>query len=126
MISDTGKLGPTNRFYAYQADHLQEIEWEIQEADPSEQLLHDRIAAVYVSWLDAMTPRSAVTSSYTTMPSAALSGGTTYWRRCWSRDTSSRGATLVLAVCAVSPSHRSPAQRGEVRRKKASGSPTRP
>ncbi len=35
------------------------------------------------------------------------------------------GQTPVVATCAVSPGHRSPAQRGEVRRNVASGSPTR-
>lgn len=50
------QLGPTNRSYAHKADDLQDLEWEIQEADPSEQLLHDRGVALYASWLDAMAP----------------------------------------------------------------------
>jgi hypothetical protein len=50
------QLAPTNRSYAYQADDLRDIEWAIQEADPSEQQLHDRLVALYASWLDAMTP----------------------------------------------------------------------
>ena len=48
-------LAPTNRFYAHQADDLQDIEWDIQEADPIEAALHDRLLALYASWLDAMT-----------------------------------------------------------------------
>src|SRR5207244_2415238 len=38
----------------------------------------------------------------------------------------STGFIAVLAGCAVSPDHRSPAQRGEVWRKMTSGSPTQP
>lgn len=49
------RLGPINRFYAYQADDLQALEWAIQEIDPSEQLLHDQMTALYERWLDAMT-----------------------------------------------------------------------
>jgi hypothetical protein len=50
-----GKLGPTNRCYAYRADDLQDIEWQVPEVGPGEQLLHDRIVALYTGWPDAMT-----------------------------------------------------------------------
>ena len=49
-------LGPITRFYAFQADELQALQWDIQERDPDEQELHDRLIALYGAWLDAMSP----------------------------------------------------------------------
>lgn len=48
-------LGPIARFYAYQADELQALQWEIQELDPDERELHDRLLMLYAHWLDAMS-----------------------------------------------------------------------
>ncbi len=50
------RLGPIRRFYAYQSDELQALQWEIQEWDPSEETLSDALVRLYNRWLEEMTP----------------------------------------------------------------------
>jgi hypothetical protein len=50
------ELGPFGRFYAYQGDDLERLEWAIQEQDPEEQALYNALIARYRSWLEEMAP----------------------------------------------------------------------
>ncbi len=50
------QLGTIKRFYAYVEDDLAELQWKIQELDPSEQPLYDAMIELYSQWLDEMSP----------------------------------------------------------------------
>ncbi len=50
------RLDPTRRFYAYLADDLEALQWEIQQHEPSEETLRDALIQLYSRWLEEMTP----------------------------------------------------------------------
>lgn len=53
---EAGRLGPVRRFFVGRGDEAQDIQWEVQELTGDERPLYDALRALYVEWLEEMSP----------------------------------------------------------------------